>query len=210
LQFRHFRRKKSANGKEKEKDVALNEELEAEESPSSSSFTLALRQKNQPPRSLTLRSALSNQLPDDPNLALRQTQRAADRHCDPLGISVLHTPLDGLPPAIDIIFVHGLGGTSRHTWSYNRDLQFFWPKEWLPQEPGFAQTRIFSFGYNADFMSQGPANSLNITNFAQDMLLQMKTVTDENVQALNIGTVCQIIFVLRCNPLMQASILSYS
>jgi hypothetical protein len=85
--------------------------------------------------------------------------------------------------------VHGLGGTSRKTWSYNRDLKYFWPKEWLPIEPGLEHARILSFGYNANFMSTAPANFLNITDFGKDLLLQMKFVTDKKGQPLNIGEV---------------------
>jgi hypothetical protein len=88
--------------------------------------------------------------------------------------------------------VHGLGGTSRKTWSYNRDIKYFWPKEWLPTEPGLERARILSFGYNANFLSTAPANFLNITDFAKDLLMQMKFVTDETGHSLNIGEVGEL------------------
>jgi hypothetical protein len=112
-----------------------------------------------------------------------------DRYSDPLGITVLYQPPDGVAPTIDIIFVHGLGGTSQMTWCFSRDLQYFWPKEWLPNEPDFNFARIMSFGYNANFMSTAPANFLNIMDFAKDLLSHMKTGTDGMKNGLNIGEV---------------------
>lgn len=90
---------------------------------------------------------------------------------------------------VDIIFVHGLGGSSRLTWSFNKDPSLFWPKEWLPFEPGFKGVRILTFGYNAHFLSRSK-DLFNISDFAKDLLLQMKFGNDENVKALNIGQVC--------------------
>lgn len=92
------------------------------------------------------------------------------------------------PPTADIIFIHGLGGTSQMSWSWNRDLDFFWPREWLPQEPGIKNARILTFGYNAGFRSQS-GDIFNISDFAKDLLLQMKFGNDANVKSLNIGQV---------------------
>ncbi|CZT11979.1 uncharacterized protein RCO7_07986 [Rhynchosporium graminicola] len=67
---------------------------------------------------------------------------------DPDGLSLVH---DCDAPLADLIFVHGLGGSSRKTWSFERDIKNFWPP-WLGTERGFLNTRIFLFGYNAHFV----------------------------------------------------------
>lgn len=78
----------------------------------------------------------------------------------------------GFPnPILDIIFVHGLGGTSRGTWSWERDPSNFWPP-WLADDSEFSRARIFTFGYNANFNGQYTSN--NILDFARDLLLSMK------------------------------------
>lgn len=115
-------------------------------------------------------------------------ERSVERHADPLGLNVLYEPDDGAP-IVDIIFVHGLGGTSQETWSRNRDPQFFWPREWLPSEPGFEQARILSFGYNAHFASSGRENVLDIADFAKDLLFGMKYGLNEDSQGLEVGKV---------------------
>lgn len=118
--------------------------------------------------------------------------RSQDRRDEPLGLHVIHNPPGDR--VVDIIFVHGLGGTSRLSWSWNRDLAYFWPQEWLPLEPGLQDARILTFGYNAHFMSQ-TKDLFNISDFAKDLLLQMKFGNDENVESLNIGQV-PVIFVV--------------
>jgi hypothetical protein len=75
----------------------------------------------------------------------------------PLGLHILFDPLD---PLVEFIFVHGLGGGSRKSWSYSDDPASFWPKEWLPQDDAFQHVRTHSFGYNADYTER----RLSITN----------------------------------------------
>jgi WD40 repeat protein/pimeloyl-ACP methyl ester carboxylesterase len=105
----------------------------------------------------------------------------------------LHEP--GGPPVADIVFVHGLGGTSRQTWCKNRDPSLFWPCEWLPQEFGLRDVRIMSFGYNAHFASYSSKdNILNISDFAKDLLFKMRFATGQGGRELNIGS-APIIFV---------------
>ncbi|KAL9632534.1 MAG: hypothetical protein Q9204_003747 [Flavoplaca sp. TL-2023a] len=120
-------------------------------------------------------------------------ERSVERHADPLGLHVLSQPEDD-HPIVDIIFVHGLGGTSQKTWSRNRDIQLFWPRQWLPLESGFEQARILSFGYNAHFASSGRENVLDIADFAKDLLFGMKYGLNDNSEDLEIGK-CPVIFV---------------
>ncbi|KAH9905313.1 hypothetical protein F4778DRAFT_779657 [Xylariomycetidae sp. FL2044] len=115
-----------------------------------------------------------------------------DRKNEPMGLHVVYEPAGR--QSVDIIFVHGLGGTSRMSWSWNRDLSAFWPQKWLPLEPGFHDARIMTFGYNANFIS--PTKDIfNISDFAKDLLFQMKFCKDENLDSLDIGRV-PVIFVV--------------
>ncbi len=78
-----------------------------------------------------------------------------------LGLDLLYCPTD---PVADFVFVHGLGGGSRRTWSKSSNLEQFWPI-WLPQAPDFKDVRIHSFGYNSDWASMKQDMS-NISDFA--------------------------------------------
>ncbi|KAI4262936.1 MAG: hypothetical protein L6R42_001894 [Xanthoria sp. 1 TBL-2021] len=100
---------------------------------------------------------------------LRSSPLASPSASDPLGLTLVYA----LPsPILDIIFVHGLGGTSRGTWSWERDPSNFWPP-WLVDDPELSRARMFTFGYNANFA--GHSTSLNILDFAKDLLFRMKT-----------------------------------
>ncbi|KAH6631000.1 hypothetical protein B0J18DRAFT_117751 [Chaetomium sp. MPI-SDFR-AT-0129] len=83
----------------------------------------------------------------------------------PLGLNLLHEPSE---PRIDFIFVHGLFGGSRKTWSYSQEPGMFWPKEWLPNEVGFGHVRLHSYGYNSDGSRR--ESSLTVHDFAQALL----------------------------------------
>jgi len=114
-------------------------------------------------------------------------ERSRERHDDPLGLHVVHEP--DAAPSIDLIFVHGLGGTCRKTWSRDRDTRLFWPQEWLPHEHGFQTVRILTFGYNAHFAAAGRENVLNIGDFAKDLLFGMKYALNQSAEELHIGKV---------------------
>ncbi|KAI9774250.1 MAG: hypothetical protein M1839_001752 [Geoglossum umbratile] len=87
----------------------------------------------------------------------------------------LHLVYDNSDPSGDIIFVHGLGGTAGKTWSWKRDLEYFWPV-WLAEEEALSSYRIYTFGYNSNFKSAG--TNLNILDFAKDLLFQMLTFSE--------------------------------
>ncbi|KAH7073935.1 Alpha/Beta hydrolase protein [Paraphoma chrysanthemicola] len=53
---------------------------------------------------------------------------------------------DGENAAVDIIFVHGLTGNRRSTWTHGSSV--FWPRDLLAID--LPKTRIFTFGYDAD------------------------------------------------------------
>jgi hypothetical protein len=73
---------------------------------------------------------------------------AASQHWGAIGLNLIYKPID---PAMDIVFVHGLRGGSIKTWCKDGNPDLFWPKTWLPSEPGLQRARIHSFGYNADW-----------------------------------------------------------
>ncbi|KAL5348092.1 hypothetical protein ACLOAV_006572 [Pseudogymnoascus australis] len=108
-----------------------------------------------------------------------------DRTKDPQGLTILYEP--ETTPSLDIIFVHGLGGSSRATWCHNHDPEFFWPHKWLPQEPGIQGARISSFGYDSNFSAAGSSPISNVTDFAKSLLYSLKFAKDENLEEANIG-----------------------
>lgn len=116
-------------------------------------------------------SDIQTQLFSSQNPAEHRTQRSQGKRDDPLGLLVIHTPVE---QSVDILFIHGLGGTSLRTWCRNRDLENLWPQLWLPSEPGLSTARILTFGYNAHFSSKKEHASLTIGDFANDLLFRMK------------------------------------
>lgn len=107
----------------------------------------------------------------------------------PLGLNVLYTPED--EHKMDIVFVHGLGGASRKTWSKNEDPELFWPLKFLPLEPDIRLARILTFGYNADFLTAGNV-STSVLEFAITLLFDLKYSKDDQQKDLNIGNVSDI------------------
>jgi len=104
----------------------------------------------------------------------------------PLGLNVIYTPENG--HKADIVFVHGLGGTSRMTWSKYKDPELFWPLTFLPLEPDVCLARILTFGYNAHFRKAGNV-STSVLDFAKDLLFDLKYARDEQKEDLNMGNV---------------------
>ncbi|KAK8101908.1 hypothetical protein PG999_012282 [Apiospora kogelbergensis] len=117
------------------------------------------------------RGSISRQLHDAPG---RSVEGLA---ADPLGLKVVHRP--ATERRVDIIFVHGLGGSSRMTWSFNRDLEFFWPLKFLPHESDIQDARISTFGYNSDFRPGSGKTKVSILDFSKDLLYDLKYAQDE-------------------------------
>ena len=86
----------------------------------------------------------------------------------PFGLSSLSSPENAIA---DLVFVHGLGGGSRSTWTKGGDPALYWPKEWLPMEVAFYDVRIHSFGYNSNWDKE---SVLNIHDFAKALLGEIK------------------------------------
>jgi WD40 repeat protein/pimeloyl-ACP methyl ester carboxylesterase len=109
------------------------------------------------------------------------------------GLRVLYQPRS--VPVADIVFVHGLGGDIQNTWSKDHDPKLFWPQLWLPLEPDIGKARILSFGYNASFHGRTPRGIHNITDFAKELLYDMKFGKDKSGEDLEMGGI-PIIFVM--------------
>ena len=107
----------------------------------------------------------------------------------PLGLNVIYTPENG--HKADIIFIHGLGGSSRMTWSKYKNPELFWPLTFLPLEPDICLARILSFGYHANFRKAGNISTA-VLDFAKELLYDLKYGTDEQREDLNMGNVSAI------------------
>ena len=100
------------------------------------------------------------------SLSVRRSSETDDEIKGPLGLECLAVPAE---PIVDFVFVHGLGGGSRKTWSKGPNITLFWPKHWLPRDPEFNNARIHSFGYDADWTEKKPS-ILNIHDFGSRLL----------------------------------------
>ncbi|KAJ5424450.1 hypothetical protein N7491_009666 [Penicillium cf. griseofulvum] len=97
----------------------------------------------------------------------------------PIGLTTLHSPLGDI--VVDLIFVHGVNGGSRSTWTKGGDPSLFWPREWLSKDQAFQDVRIHTFGYASD-ISQGSV--LNIPDFARSLLY---SIHDSPVPLILVG-----------------------
>ena len=115
----------------------------------------------------------------------RSSPQASPSTSDALGLTLVYTCPK---PVLDIIFVHGLGGSSQGTWSWERNPLNFWPP-WLADDLELSTARLFTFGYNANFTGQ--YTSLSILDFAKDLLFRMKTYSgDLQRENMPTGEVC--------------------
>lgn len=97
---------------------------------------------------------------------------------------------------VDFIFVHGLGGGSRKTWSKGPDPKLFWPKEWLSRDPEFKHVRLHSFGYNSNW-TERKGSVLDVYAFGKGLLAAMQgsplirrgtNVGNKHVNSVNLVT----------------------
>lgn len=122
---------------------------------------------------------ISRQLAGPSDTSVRSSEGGYD---DPLGLKVVHRPSG--QRRVDIVFIHGLGGSSRMTWSKNRDPSLFWPLKFLSHEPDISEARILTFGYNANFKSGSGKAKLSILDFAKDLLYDLKYAQDDSTPEL--------------------------
>ncbi|KAI8955156.1 hypothetical protein F4801DRAFT_529818 [Xylaria longipes] len=108
---------------------------------------------------------------------IKQEHGVEEVNLDPLGLKVVHRP--STSRRVDIVFVHGLGGASRRTWSKHGDPSLFWPGTFLPLEPDIKEARILTFGYNSNFRPGSGKSTMSILDFAKELLYDMKYAIDE-------------------------------
>ncbi|KAK4135706.1 hypothetical protein BT67DRAFT_258397 [Trichocladium antarcticum] len=101
--------------------------------------------------------------------ARAKTSQSPDSAKGALGLTLLHEPSE---PRVDFIFVHGLNGGSKRTWSATSDPSTYWPKEWLPSEAGFRHVRVHSYGYDSDW-TKSRQSTLTIHDFGQALLADL-------------------------------------
>ncbi|KAK3365588.1 hypothetical protein B0T24DRAFT_669813 [Lasiosphaeria ovina] len=83
----------------------------------------------------------------------------------PYGLTCIHNPPE---PFIDLVFVHGLHGGSYKTWRKEEERGYFWPGEWLAEDPEFENVRFHTYGYPADW-SDFKASNLNVRDFGRSL-----------------------------------------
>jgi hypothetical protein len=84
------------------------------------------------------------------------------------GLRVLHEPREQ-QNIVNLVFVHGLGGSALGTWTHPQSKTCL--LNLLYEDERFANLRIATFGYNADFKDVlMPSNALGITDFARQLL----------------------------------------
>ena len=73
---------------------------------------------------------------------------------------------------MNIIFVHGLGGSAQGTWK-DPETNSFWPP-WLSKVKGLDNSRIMMFGYDSGWNKiWKPNNVLDISDFARQLVNQL-------------------------------------
>lgn len=132
------------------------------------------------------RSVIQFQDPDMADFLLSQNAASHHRLANdptPTGLTAIWAPTN---PTIDIIFVHGLGGSAGKTWSYKSDFETFWPS-WLHKEPELSTARVHTFGYDASIV--GRKTTSGIFDFANDLLYKMKMEYVNHDRSRPIGSV---------------------
>ncbi|WQF90497.1 Putative alpha/Beta hydrolase [Colletotrichum destructivum] len=88
---------------------------------------------------------------------------------NPPALTRVYAPPEG-PVCMDIVFVHGLGGTSRGTWTGG---SYFWPGSLDKNDP-LQMARVWTFGYGADFKKVFKKSAAGIYDFALELLCQLR------------------------------------
>ena len=96
---------------------------------------------------------------------------------NPYGLSLLYSP-PFLCPSVDLIFIHGLRGDRVWTWCYGDPDETFWLQRWLPSQPEFRTARIWTFGYDSDWVTIKARNISDLECFGHSLLLEMKQAAD--------------------------------
>ncbi|KAL4779920.1 hypothetical protein BJX76DRAFT_339380 [Aspergillus varians] len=85
-------------------------------------------------------------------------------------LEIIYEPRHGRPVDMNIVFIHGLSGNSRSTWTHE-DTSTFWPEDMLPRE--FPYCRVLTYSYAADLMDFFPkaaARRKSIDDHSTDLI----------------------------------------
>ena len=78
-----------------------------------------------------------------------------------------------------IIFVHGLRGHCRETWTKD---DVCWPKELLSKEPALSHIRVLTFGYDANIVKlMGCASLSSLFDHSIDLLNKLSQERRQDV-----------------------------
>lgn len=70
------------------------------------------------------------------------------------GLTEVHAPNPASSAQVDLVFVHGLNGDPKNTWT-SKETEVFWPKDLLPEFLDDQKGRVLVYGYDADVASLG-------------------------------------------------------
>jgi serine/threonine protein kinase len=106
----------------------------------------------------------------------RQTCHSDDSNMIPhwVGLEIMGKPqvYSSFPLIVDIIFVHGFGGSAKGTWTHPKS-RGFWPL-WLSKHKGLEHTRVLAFGYDSDIAyAQQPNGNLSLDSLANQLLTDL-------------------------------------
>ncbi|KAL8861621.1 MAG: hypothetical protein Q9178_002146 [Gyalolechia marmorata] len=102
-----------------------------------------------------------------------------------LGLHLVYQP--SATSCLDLVFIHGLAGDSRKTWSKDHNPALFWPGLWLPLEKKLERARVFTFGYNANFRPGETKSMVGITDFAKELLFELRFGKTHEGESFGIG-----------------------
>lgn len=138
----------------------------------------SLVSKRLPQQTSMSRMNLTDNLESSKQKGLSASQFHKPRHI--LDLEAIHQPHK---PSIEIVFVHGLGGESRGTWTDGQDsVCNFWPA-WLPTVPGLENARILCFGYDSDWKKLWkPQTTLGIPQFGTSLLGALQLDNEKEVR----------------------------
>ncbi|KAF3483791.1 LipA and NB-ARC domain-containing protein [Arthroderma uncinatum] len=92
------------------------------------------------------------------------------------GLTVLYQTAN---PAVDIVFVHGLNGTSYHTWATKKP-EVFWPSDLLPKALQGLEVRILTYGYDANVTAfAGGTSKDKLHNHAEHLVAKLCVLRSE-------------------------------
>ena len=92
------------------------------------------------------------------------------------GLTEISAPDPSSSALVDVVFVHGLNGDPKKTWT-SRDSDVFWPEKLLPRFVEEQKVRVLVYGYDADVTSfrggSGGVTKDKIHNHAESLVADL-------------------------------------